>query len=483
VAVDAAVPDAPEPPALTCEPGTSVAIARLPEPGLYCERPDGIRHGPFVTLFPGDAPHVMGNYSDGLLDGAWLRRSATGAVVETGTYAAGLKSGHWQMMSEGGTLLGEYDMNAGTGTELFWLDDGSLYSERALKAGVPHGGERVYAPDGTLLHSAQWKNGKLDGPRGTGTRAAMRIDETYASGVRRGNRQIWLFTQLLLDENYDRRGKLDGEYTIWRNKKAMRVHGVYERGKREGLWVWSDRDANKEREGNYVDGKRDGPWTEWVENKIVFTAHYTRGRPDGEFIYYDRNENELGRFEMKDGTGTMLTYWPNRKVASRQRFYQGAADGLYQELTKEGKVVVEGRFRNDVKHGPWKEFTPDGVPTLEQVWKRGKLDGVVKKYVDGVVATEATYKEGKATGPYVEYRAGRPALTGQFADDKRTGTWTEYDREGRVTLTATYKDGVLDGNWRQLVDGVVVEGVLTQGRRTGTWSQTDKAGAVRRLTY
>jgi antitoxin component YwqK of YwqJK toxin-antitoxin module len=483
VAADAAVPDAPEPPTLTCEAGTSVAIARPPETGLYCERPDGTRHGPFVTVFPDDTPHVMGSYRDGLLDGAWLRRSASGAVVETGSYAAGLKSGHWQMMSEAGALLGEYDMTAGTGTEMFWLDDGSLYSERALKAGVPHGSEKVYAPDGTLLLSAQWKKGKLDGPRGAGSRATLRIDETYAAGVRRGNRQIWLFTQLLVDENYDRRGKLDGDYTIWRNKKAMRVHGVYERGKREGLWVWSDRDANKEREGNYVDGKRDGPWTEWVENKIVFTGHYTRGKPDGEFIYYDRSENELGRYEMKDGTGTMLTYWPNRKVASRQRFYQGAADGLYQELTKEGKVVVEGRFRNDVKHGAWKELTPDGVPTLEQTWKRGKLDGVVKKYVDGVVATEATYKEGKASGPYTEYRAGRPALTGQFADDKRTGIWTEYDREGGVTLTATYKDGVLDGNWRQLVDGVVVEGVLTQGRRTGTWTQTDKAGAVRRLTY
>jgi len=483
VVVDAAVADAPEPPRLTCDSGASVANARAPEPTLFCARPDGTRHGPFVTLFPDGTPQITGSYKDGALDGAWQRRSPSGAVVETGEYAAGLPSGHWQMMSEAGALLGEYDMTAGSGSELHWLDDGSLYSERAFKGGVRHGPEKVYAPDGLVLISAHWKAGKLDGPRAAGTRTTQRIEETFAAGVRRGSRQIWQFTQLLLDETYDRRGKLDGDFTIWRNKKAMRVHGVYEHGKREGLWVWSDRDANKEREGNYVDGKRDGPWTEWYENKIVFTGHYTRGKPDGEFIYYDRNENEIGRFEVKDGTGTMLTFWPNRKVASRQHFYQGAADGLYQELTKEGKVVVEGRFRSDAKHGAWKEFTPDGVPTLEQMWKRGKLDGVVKKYIDGAIATQATFKDGKATGLYAEYRAGKPAVTGQFADDKRTGTWTEYDREGRVTLTATYKDGVLDGNWRQLVDGVVVEGVLTQGRRTGTWTQTDKAGAVRQLTY
>ena len=52
-----------------------------------------------------------------------------------------------------------------------------------------------------------------------------------------------------------------------------------------------------------------------------------------------------------------------------------------------------------------------------------------------------------------------------------------------VTLTATYKDGVLDGPWRQLTAGAVLEGSLTQGRRTGTWTRTDKAGEVRQTSY
>ena len=180
----------------------------------------------------------------------------------------------------------------------------------------------------------------------------------------------------------------------------------------------------------------------------------------------------------------MLTFWPNKKVASRQHLYQGAPDGLYQELTNRGKLVVEGQVpqrRRSTARG--RSGPPEGVATLEQTWKRGKLDGAVKKYIDGKVATEATYKDGKATGRYVEYRAGKPAVTGQFADDRKTGTWTEYDPEGRVTLTATYKDGVLDGAWRQLVDGAVLEGTLTQGRRTGTWTRTDKAGVVRELRY
>ena len=62
----------------------------------------------------------------------------------------------------------------------------------------------------------------------------------------------------------------------------------------------------------------------------------------------------------------MLTFWGNKKPSSRQHLLQGAQDGIYQELTLRGKVVVEGHYRGDEKHGVWKEWTPEGVPTLEQ---------------------------------------------------------------------------------------------------------------------
>ena len=483
VEIDAAVADAPEPPRLVCDPGTTLTIARAPEPTWYCAKSDGTRHGAFTTVFPDGTPEITGAYANGELDGPWERHAVTGEIIEAGRYAAGLKSGHWTMTSTAGVVLGEYDLRAGTGVEKHWLDDGQLYRERTLKAGVPHGSEKVYGPDGTPVITAQWKNGKLDGPHVVGARNNLRIEETFAAGIRRGGRQIWQFWLQLVDESYDRNGKHHGDYTIWRNKKIMRAHGRFEHGKRDGLWTWNDRDGNKERQGNYITGRRDGPWTEWYENKIVFTGSYADGKPDGEFIYYDRNENELGRFDIKRGNGTMLTYWGNRKVASRQHLSGGVPDGLYQELTNRGKLVVEARYRSDVKHGAWREWTSEGVPTLEQSWKHGKLDGVVKKYVDGEVSTIATFTDGRASGPYVEYRAGKRAVTGQFIDDRRTGTWTHYDGEGRVTLTATYLDGVLHGPWRELRDGIVLEGTLTQGRRTGGWTQTDKAGAVRQLSY
>ena len=166
-------------------------------------------------------------------------------------------------------------------------------------------------------------------------------------------------------------------------------------------------------------------------------------------------------------------------VNGAARFAERLAAGLV-ERGHDVHIMAPAASR---KHGTWKEWTADGVLLLEQSWKRGKLDGSVKKYVDGKLSVQSTYAEGKAEGPYVELRNGKPAITGQFASDRRTGTWTTYASDDSVVLVATYKDGVLDGPWRQLVGGFVLEGNMAAGRRAGAWTRTDKAGAVRTLTY
>jgi antitoxin component YwqK of YwqJK toxin-antitoxin module len=483
-AVDAApLPDTPPPPKLVCDGDTAPMPAPAPEPTWSCARPDGTRHGRFIALFPDGSIELEGAYEDGVLDGPWRRNHPGGAVAEQGAYAAGKKTGRWVQSSPAGAVLGEYELVAGTGLEKRWYDSGALYSEIALKDGARHGHVKIYEPDGTPIESARYVNGVLDGARAAGTVQTLRIEETFSAGVRTGARKIWQAGIPLAEERFDRRGRHHGAYTLWRSRRVARLKGQYAHGKRSGEWIWRAGDNKKEREGSYVDGKRDGWWFEWWNDRLVFSGAYTAGKPDGEFTYYDYRGNELGKFTIHGGTGTMTTFHANRKPSSHQRLRKGVEDGPHQELTPRGKVVVQGTYRGGAKHGTWKEWTPDGVLLHEQSWKRGKLDGSVKKYVDGKLSVQSTYAEGKAEGPYVELRHGKPAVTGQFAADRRTGTWTHRAPDGSVVLVATYRDGILDGPWRQLTGDAVLEGNMVAGRRAGTWTVTDKAGAVRTLTY
>jgi antitoxin component YwqK of YwqJK toxin-antitoxin module len=481
--IDAGVPEAPPPPKLVCDEKTTPTPAPMPEPTWFCASADGTRNGPFVTLFPDHTIEIKGTYKDGKLEGAWERNHPNGKLAEKGEYAAGLKTGKWSQTSTTGAVLGDYEMNAGTGVEKRWHDEGWLYSETPYKAGVLEGTQRIYTKDKLLIGSTRYRNDKLDGPHTFGTVKTMRFEETFWQGVRRGKRLIFHQGGLIAEENYAG-GKLHGPYTLWRNATVARVKGQFTWGRRTGDWVWHDKKGRKEKEGKYVNGRRDGAWTEWDDEKVTWSGTYDAGKPNGTFTYWDRNGNEIGKYEIKDGTGVAVTFWAPKKPSSKTRLYKGYEDGAYQEFNRAGRMVVEGHYAGGIKHGVWKEWNWDGVLILEEHWKRGKLDGTVKKYVDGQLSMEATYVEGKANGAYVEYRAGnKPALTGQFADDLRTGTWTSYNADGNVVRIATYKDGVLEGPYRELAGGAVHEGTMVAGRRSGTWTRTDKGGAVRKLVY
>ena len=478
-----APPDAPPTPALACEPGTTVTAAPAPEPTFFCAKPDGTRQGAFHTLFPDGTVEIEGSYASGKLDGAWIRHYPGGAIAESGTYVAGQQDGTWHQLSPDGKPLGEYTLKKGTGTKKHWFDDGPLYSERQLRGGTPYGMQKIFDHEGNLEISGKVFGKLHEGDYTVGYKNTLRIEETYKHGTRTGPRKVWQFWSLLLDENYDDKGKLDGAFTIWRDKKIPRVQGTYDHGKRTGTWDWFDGKNQKEREGDYTDGKKTGPWTEWTDNTMTFQGVFTDGKPDGDFIYYDKTGTELGRSTLHDGTGVMETFYPNKKPATRQAMVSGKMQGLYEELTPRGKQVVEGHYYDDKKHGWWREKTELGVPTLEEHWKYGKLDGIVHKFIDGKVAVESNYKNGKAEGTYTEYRAGKPSLTGQFKADLREGTWTAFGGDGQVTMIATYKAGILDGPWKVLDQGAVTEGTMMAGRKTGVWTRTDRSGAKTTVTY
>lgn len=475
---DAAVPDAAPPPRIACEPGASIAPAAAPESTLYCVRADGQRHGPYLTLFPDGTTEITGTYKDGKLNGTWQRNHPNGGVAEQGDYVDDLKDGTWRQYGPSGTLLGEHHLSRGSGVERRWYDDGPLYLERTLKAGEAHGALRLFDRAGGPAVVGTRYGTRYDGRHVVGNKATLRLEETWGRGLRQGVRQLWSFGTTILDERYDRSGKLDGAFASWRDRKTPRIQGSYAHGKRVGKWTWFDRYNNKEREGSYRDGKKTGTWVEWLENKLVSSGNYTDDKPDGEFVYYDANGNEVGRFAIKGGTGTMVTFHANRQPATRQQLVNGLPDGVYQEFTATGRVVVEGHYRRDHKHGWWREWNELGALSLEQQWQRGKLDGVVKKYDRGKLVSEAHFKNGKAVGSYTEYRDGNVSLTGQFADDRRVGTWTSLGSERGVVLTATYHAGVLDGPWRQLTGGSVLEGNMVSGRRSGAWTRTERDGTT-----
>ena len=172
---DAALPSSsigPAPPHLVC--GSSVRRSRSrPHPGGRVVLKVACRAAFATARFvEGDVPRRLDRDRRGVPRRPALRRPVAAPRAQRrdrrdrqlrGRAVQNLGGGGWSAWPA--SRSARTDTRDGTGTEKYWLDDGTLYSERALVAGVPSGPERIYAPDGTMLATAQRVHEKLDGAR------------------------------------------------------------------------------------------------------------------------------------------------------------------------------------------------------------------------------------------------------------------------------------------------------------------------------
>jgi antitoxin component YwqK of YwqJK toxin-antitoxin module len=481
-------PELEPPPSLPCPDGAERVRAPLPARAVYCQRPDGTRHGPFAELFPDGSAEVLGRYDSGVLDGKWVRVRRDRRIAEEGTYRAGAKDGAWRQYDVDGGLLGEYAMERGTGVEKRWWEHGALQSATTWQGGKRQGPTQSWAPDGALIIQEMWRDGLLDGPREIGTRSSMFVAEERQRGVRVGARELWRRGYQALAEQYDSDGHLDGQFAAWRSRGRLREQGSYRHGLRHGVWTWFDRGGGKEREGSYVDGLRDGTWTSWHGRSVASVGTYRAGIPDGDFVEYDDRGRELGRYRVVKGKGAARTFHGNRRLATETQLEDGVPHGRFVAYDLRGKRISEGRFDHGARHGVWRERWPTGKVRIEARYDHGDLQGPWKRFSPkGKLEIETSYDAGKRQGPYAEYFAdGTREIAGAFVDDRADGEWTQWHRGGAVAVRATWRAGALDGPWQELApDGsVAVRGAHERGHRAGAWEYLAPDGSVQRtVTY
>jgi antitoxin component YwqK of YwqJK toxin-antitoxin module len=94
----------------------------------------------------------------------------------------------------------------------------------------------------------------------------------------------------------------NGLSTEWYNNGQKKAEGCREGGRREGLWTtWFE--GRKFREVNYSEGKPNGAWTTWFRDGKMkrvgsFMSDY---RKDGVWIWYNRDGSEKVRVTYRSG--------------------------------------------------------------------------------------------------------------------------------------------------------------------------------------
>ena len=121
-----------------------------------------------------------------------------------------------------------------------------------------------------------------------------------------------------------------------------------------------------------------------------------------------------------------------------------------------------------IKHGPYREWRPDGTLKLEGEYDRGKKSDLWQVYrEDGTLDNESTYDDGELHGPWTTYHPnGQKSGEGRYDRGKKTGSTTFWYDNGQMKAQSTYAADLREGrsvNWYR--DGAVaIAGRLRRGQ-------------------
>ncbi len=328
------------------------------------------------------------------------------------------------------------------GYNFFYYENGSVSSEGYMKEGEPDGYWKTYYENGIIKSKGNRKNFELDSIwtfYSDSGKVVLQI--TYLEGKKNGIRRTF-YEDEVIEENFTDDVKQGFTYYYYPNGKIRK-------------------------EVNFVDGLEEGTGKEYSadDGRVIKMIYYKKGFTiDIEYV------NRIDKAGMKQGKWKF--FYPN------------------------GVIRLEGEYKNDTKHGYFKEYSEDGNLLLtskyidgilqEDVAELVKLEIKTEYYSDGNVKIVASYKNDVPEGIRREYSQEGEIIKGYvfkkgsvvgegIIDEEgiKDGPWKEYFNNGDLKSTGTYDKGKRIGEWKFWHPNGQMEQIGSynnDGKEAGTWA-------------
>ena len=189
-----------------------------------------------------------------------------------------------------------------------------------------------------------------------------------------------------------------------------------------------------------ANGNRTGQWEKRYNNgKVRYRGQFVNGKEVGHFFFY-KEHNQSRPYLIKN-------FLPNSHVAEVQFFSNSGV------IESEGKMIKRDRV------GTWLYYAADGKSiVLEENYKKGLLDGVVKVYYkDGSLTEESYYKNGLLHGSSKRYTDKSKLISNiPYVKGKIHGKVFYYNNDGVIRETGHYDMEKRVGRWEFYIDGELV---------------------------
>lgn len=326
------------------------------------------------------------------------------------------------------------------GYQKFYYQNGKISSEGIMRSGKPDGYWKTYFETGGLKSEGNRVNFMLDSTwKFYDESGKLTVTINYKNGLKNGLRVTFLEKEFITEN--------------------------FENDIKQGLTTYYFPDSAISKTVNFVNGKEDGPSKEFGEDgRVITLTTYKKG-----YVMSRERINRLDTEGRKQGSWKF--FHTNGLVKTEGKYKNDLKDGYFKDYDDKGKLLtiskwIEGEMQKDVveltKLEVEKEYYPDGTVKSFQGYKNGLPEGVRREFAaDGALVAGFIFKEGKKisegitredglkNGPWKDYFiTGELKAEGTYKDDMKVGKWTYYFTDGKTEQTGKYDDkGKLTGKW------------------------------------
>ncbi|MDL2330999.1 hypothetical protein LJC62_03175 [Odoribacter sp. OttesenSCG-928-A06] len=126
--------------------------------------------------------------------------------------------------------------------------------------------------------------------------------------------------------------------------------------------------------GKYIDRKKTGEWEYRTGDRLLMKDTYQEDKLNGSSYRYDKSSAVAELRTWKSGmlSGPWVLYYDNGNTRFETSYVNGKLEGKIRSNTYEGKLSVEGQYRNNLKDGVWRYYNADGSLQKEIKYVDGK---------------------------------------------------------------------------------------------------------------
>lgn len=297
--------------------------------------------------------------------------------------------------------------------------------------------------DGVLIAKGQYKDYLKEGEwTYYYSNGEISFKENYEKGVANGLRTDYNKGNILNFKEYLKEGNTNGLIESYEHDNVY-LKSYYQDNQLHGPYQYFYPNGNISSEGFFVDGEQNYFYYNYFIDGTVNSKRLYVDDHIVQEIHYDKNGNVLYDFDFANKTGKFEIRNPQNQLLQTIELKNGIKDGWVINYQLDGTKTSEVSYVNDVRHGGFKRYFPNGKILSEGDYYAGGAHGKFNYYNQfGDLRLTTHYLFNDEYGETVQYFPnGKISHISQNIKDKEHGETKYYNYEGKHIASIFYDLG------------------------------------------